>query len=101
MTHLKNELYIIYKKIKYSIKVRIKSVRRETIITIDLFNFFRLYETAMSYSSVKNYRLRPTSAGLTALIPEYLYSDRLNKRLHQSPHSPLLRARLMAVIKAY
>lgn len=55
----------------------------------------------MSYSSEKNYRPRPMSAGLTALIPEYLYSDRLNKRSHQSPHSPLLRARLMAVIKAY
>lgn len=66
-----------------------------------MFNVFRSYEIAMSYLSERNYRLRLMSAGLTALIPEYLYSNHLNKHSHQSPRLPPPRARSMVAIKAY
>lgn len=66
-----------------------------------MFNVFRSYEIAMSYLSERNYRRRPMSAGLTALIPEYLYSDRLNKRSRQSLRLLPPRARSMAAIKVY
>jgi len=66
-----------------------------------MFNVLRSYEIAMSYLSERNYRLRLMSAGLTALIPEYLYSDHLNKHSRQSPHLLPPRARSMVVIKAY
>jgi len=71
------------------------------MMTVGTFNVFRSYEIAMSYSSEKNYRLHPMSVGLTALIPEYLYSGRLNKRSRQSPRSPPPRARSTAAIRVY
>jgi len=70
-------------------------------MTAGTFNVFRSYEIAMSYSSEKNYRPHPMSVGLTALIPEYLYSGRLNKRSRQLPRSPPPRARSTAGIRAY
>lgn len=66
-----------------------------------MFNDFRSYEIAMNYSSERNYRPRLMSAGLTALIPEYLYLDRLNKRSRQLPRLLLPRARSTAAIRAY
>lgn len=65
-----------------------------------MFYYFRSYEIVMNYSNVRNYQRRPMLAGPIASIPEYLYSDRLKKRSHQSRRLPSPRDRSTVAIKA-
>lgn len=92
--HLKLKLKLEYRR---QVKNH-KTVIRESVMSLYIF---RSYEIAMNYLSERNYRPRPMSAGLTVLILEYLYSDRLNKHSRQSPRSLPPRARSTAAIKVY